>query len=374
MTKLYKYDSKGKIREWLIESSPDGSSYRTVAGLIDGDKVTSKYKQCKPKNVGKSNETSAQQQCELEIQSQINKKLDRFYVDSIEKLESTKNAFKPMLANKYKGWKKDWSYVISQPKLDGYRAIVYPNQIRSRDNKPIKTCDHILNQIISTGIHQIYPDLILDGEFYNHSFKNDFQTLGSYIKKLQPETIQHVQFHVFDCYDPNQPNLTYLERMKILDQLFLNNPIPNIKKCSHIACFNEKELDVLKEVYIEHGYEGQMVRLDKSYDLKRSNNLLKRKDFEDKEFKIKAILEGTGNWQGCAKMVECENDVPSPSGLIETFSASLKGTQADNKKILENAKLYIDGLATIRYFGRTDANKPRIGVVHQLTMKNEDRM
>lgn len=36
---LYKFDTKGKIREWRMEV--DGNQYRTIAGLQDGKQVTS---------------------------------------------------------------------------------------------------------------------------------------------------------------------------------------------------------------------------------------------------------------------------------------------------------------------------------------------
>ena len=52
--KIYKLDSKGKLRVLEIEST-DGYLIQT-SGLLDGKKVEHK-KLCKPKNQGKVNET-----------------------------------------------------------------------------------------------------------------------------------------------------------------------------------------------------------------------------------------------------------------------------------------------------------------------------
>lgn len=57
---LYKRDSKGKIRVWQVEigyDSEDVAGTRSVAGLQDGQRVTSEWNISTPKNVGKINGT-----------------------------------------------------------------------------------------------------------------------------------------------------------------------------------------------------------------------------------------------------------------------------------------------------------------------------
>ena len=58
---------------------------------------------------------------------------------------------------------------------------------------------------------------------------------------------------------------------------------------------SESEVDDLFGGYVEQGYEGGIIRLN-GVKQKRSNNLLKRKDFEDAEFEIISVEEGQGNW------------------------------------------------------------------------------
>ena len=64
---LYKRDSKGKTRQYAVEVS--GNKYRTIAGLVDGKKVTSAWTECFGKNIGKANETSDAEQAQFEALS-----------------------------------------------------------------------------------------------------------------------------------------------------------------------------------------------------------------------------------------------------------------------------------------------------------------
>ena len=52
---LFKRDSNGKVRSWIIQygwDDEDTAGYRTIAGTLDGKKVTSKWNASKAKNIG----------------------------------------------------------------------------------------------------------------------------------------------------------------------------------------------------------------------------------------------------------------------------------------------------------------------------------
>lgn len=370
MKTLYKNDSKSKIRIWTIEQSPDGSSYRSTTGLLDGKKITSLWTKCTPKNLGKSNEKSSVQQCTLEIKALVTKKKKQGYYSSIQDLKDSSPIFRPMLAKKYAGWEKlkVLKYVISQPKLDGIRCIINKDHMISRGNEIISTCSHIHEELVKSGIWEKNPSLILDGELYNHDFKDDFQTLVSYIKKERPETKEHVQFHCYDTYNPNLPNLTNNVRLPAFN---LTGSFKYTKKVSSVIIFSENQLDEIYQKYIEEGYEGQMIRLDEAYEQKKSKNLLKRKEFQDEEFEILDVEEGKGNWSGVAKKIICKN---SEGHKKETFKSGLKGDQTYAKKLLSEASKYIGGQATVRFFGRSDEGCPRFPVAVNLTFKDEKRL
>lgn len=68
---LYTQDTLGNTRIWYMVQN--GSKYRTVSGLIDGEKVESDWSTAEGKNIGKKNETSASEQAKLEILAKYKK-------------------------------------------------------------------------------------------------------------------------------------------------------------------------------------------------------------------------------------------------------------------------------------------------------------
>jgi DNA ligase 1 len=75
----------------------------------------------------------------------------------------------------------------------------------SRTGKEWKNIDHILTQLKPFFFK--YPNVILDGELYNHDLKNDFEKIISLVRKTKPteedrlESSQMVQFHCYDIID-----------------------------------------------------------------------------------------------------------------------------------------------------------------------------
>lgn len=165
---LYKYDSKGKVQQWQIFVEVD--SFYTVEGQTGGKLTTSKPTVCKPKNIGKSNETTGEQQAKLEAASRHQKKLDNHY--NIE-LSEQRSFYEPMLAETLEDYTKLLFTVRTfiQPKFDGVRAISKGNLLTSRGGKTWVTCAHL---------HQ--DEVVLDGELYNHIYKDNFNGLTSLFK------------------------------------------------------------------------------------------------------------------------------------------------------------------------------------------------
>jgi hypothetical protein len=80
LTELFKRDTKGKIRSWIIQvgwDSDDIAGIRTISGLTDGKKVTSEWNYTEAKNVGRSNATTAKTQAEFEAQAQWTKNVEK---------------------------------------------------------------------------------------------------------------------------------------------------------------------------------------------------------------------------------------------------------------------------------------------------------
>ena len=102
LTSLYKRDTKGKIRIWTVQygyDSDDVAGTRTIAGLVDGQKVTSEWNMSVAKNVGKVNGTTAKTQAMAEAKNQVGiKKAHKEYFEDLKDVDSYE-LFKPMLAS-----------------------------------------------------------------------------------------------------------------------------------------------------------------------------------------------------------------------------------------------------------------------------------
>jgi len=365
---LYKLDSKGKVREWRMEI--DGDRFRTVSGLIDGQHVTSEWKKTFAKNVGRSNATTAEEQAIAEVDALYTKRLEGEYHTQIKNVNKAR-FFKPMLAAKWEDRKAKIEYpVMVQPKLDGVRAIINRDGVWSRAGKQILAVPHIERQL--SPLFTEYPDMVLDGELYNHNLRDDFNKIISLVRKTKPtdadlsESAEIVEFHTYDF--AHYPDLAYFDRAKALHQFVDINQdnLPSIVWVQTDSAHSEGEVDDLFGSYIEAGYEGGIIRLNAEYQQKRSNNLLKRKDFEDAEFKIVSVEEGQGNWSGYAKTLF----IKLPDGTVQ--QSGMAGNQAYLRQILAERDDYVGGEATVQYFTKTPDGKLRFPVAKALFKSNRD--
>jgi ATP-dependent DNA ligase len=97
-----------------------------------------------------------------------------------------------------------------------------------------------------------------------------------------------------------------------------------------------------------------MLRFDVPYENKRSSKLIKRKEFQDKEFLVESIEEGDGNRSGQAGFV-CVRE----RGTNKKFKAGIKAAKPVRLELLQNAYKYVGGEVTVRYNGRTPSGVPR---------------
>jgi len=381
---LYKRDTAGRIREWTVEygyDDDDNAGTRTVSGLTDGKKVTSVWNITEAKNVGKVNATNAREQAVSEAQSLWDINVEKEYFENVADIDSY-TKFKPMLAHDYT--KRPQSQGWSQPKLDGIRCIADKNGLWTRSGKEITSCPHIWDAI--GPILRRNPNMVFDGELYNHELKEDFNKITSLVRKVKTteadraEAAKLVQYHVYDCYDHDQPNLTFNQRDRLFTNIFLlvqddkivssestksttyealSDTQPRvqdvIKLVEALRGNDQEELDSMYRYYLEQGYEGQMVRNSTPYEFKRSKNLLKRKEFITEEFRVVEVLEGSGNWAGYAKRFVLE----MADGT--QFGSNVRGSQDQLRALLHTDEQ--PTWATCRYFELTPDGVPRFPVV-----------
>jgi DNA ligase-1 len=132
----------------------------------------------------------------------------------------TETKIKAMLAHKYNPDKADYPAYI-QPKLDGVRCLFTKDGAFSRAGNQFMNVEHIEYDL--KPVFNRYPNLILDGELYNHGLKDDFNKIISLVKKKKPtkddriEAAQQVQYHMYDV--ASFPNATYTWRMGFINRL-----------------------------------------------------------------------------------------------------------------------------------------------------------
>ncbi len=267
---------------------------------------------------------------------------------------------KPMLAYKVDKKPVDWSEkVFMQPKLDGVRCIIQLNDKNeviaySRTGKPWLNINHILKDL--KPFFDQHPDVILDGELYNHDLRDNFNKIISLVRKTKPtdldrsEAAELVQFH---CYDYANGSDSYGIRMRNLSVSDMYSYCVKYVQTHRVA--TQSLSKVIHEQNLNDGYEGSILRLDEPYQRKRSYNLQKFKDFHDTEATIVGYVPGKGKRTGTlGKFLMIDDDgiefgCPPGKGYNYKMLAD----------ILDNVGDYIGKRATFTYFERTPSGSYR---------------
>jgi DNA ligase-1 len=266
---------------------------------------------------------------------------------------------KPMLAHMYNPDKAKWPAYI-QPKLDGVRCIITKDGAFSRTGKEFKNVEYIKTHL-NNFFFDRFPDVILDGELYNHDLKDDFEKIISLVRKTKPtkehkrEAMDLVQFHCYDIIPHNgMPRCTYEFRKG-----FLHWELPQ-SDCVHLIStayiLNDRDAGLHHRANLKGGYEGSIYRsIGGYYKGTRSWDLMKFKDFEDSEATIIGYEEGKGKREGTLGKFVMED-----SQGIQFGCPPGKGyNYEDMTEMLDDIHSYLGKIATFTYFGRTKANSYR---------------
>lgn len=376
---IYKKDTKGKTR--FLNVYNEGKDIVQVSGMLGTDNPVEARKEAKPKNIGRSNETTAEEQALKECEAIIVDKLTKGYFETIEEAE-TEEIILPMLAKDYyKEIKKipDDETLIFENKLDGNRMLIDIDvkkqtvKLISRQGKEVTTlpliereAEGILTQLVSDyeagALSKHFERFILDGEVYAGT-DYTFQECMSLIKKVQPgqEVLQYV------VYDMVNTDFTYSERKEILVKFFntaIGEFFPDNKRTICLNSFNygsKKDADKLYEEAMSLGYEGLMVkRREGMYKINgRSSDLLKFKKFFDIQLPIVDIRPTDARPEHGTVYVDYKGEI---------VKCGSKLSHAQREEILRNKEEYIGKTAEIRYFELTDGGSLRFPVYYGLRL------
>jgi len=273
---------------------------------------------------------------------------------------------KPMLAYPVSDKPIDYGNKISiQPKLDGVRCVIQREPVivdkdkydiivaYSRTGKEWKNIDHILEQLIP--FFKRFPDIILDGELYNHDLRDNFEKIISLVRKTKPtaeDRVEASRLTQFHCYDIIDEHLEFDDRIE-----FVNSTLMLLGDSIHIVdtmlAPTESQAKVTHEHLLKMGYEGSIVRTNDTYACKRSHNLRKFKDFHDAEAEITGWVEGKGKRIGTIGKFTAVDSEGNEFGM--PVMDKFKILQAN----FQTMKDWVGETATFTYFERTKANSYR---------------
>lgn len=272
---------------------------------------------------------------------------------------------KPMLAYPVSDKPIDYTQpVFMQPKLDGVRCLIQysvwhesPDKPKvmaySRTGKEWKNIDHILQSL--EPFFQKYPNVILDGELYNHALRDDFEKIISCVRKTKPtamdraESRKLVQFH---CYDIVDETMKFEDRYKfIFDNLRDAYGVRTVVYYKGI--FSENQAKTVHKMNLEAGYEGSILRLNDVYQCKRSHSLRKFKDFHDAEATLTSWVEGKGKRVGTiGKFMAIDADG-------NEFGMPVMDNFKKLQTMFNEMQTWVGREATFTYFERTKAGSYR---------------
>ena len=257
---------------------------------------------------------------------------------------------------------KQWWY--ASRKIDGVRCLMFVKDgeihTSSRGGKNYDnstyhiTCNPKLKKFMLDN-----PTLILDGELYVHGYS--LQTLSG-LARLKKETdkCDELQYYIYDVVDTNK---TFEERLEILDHIKDELQLdfePNktfedgdlqIQMVPHVKVEGWVQIKKTHDSYVKEGFEGAVIRRpDKKYGVnKRTNDMVKVKEYQDGEFKIIGFSEGLRPEDMVFVCVTEDG---------KEFEAKPVGPRELKHEYLERIDEIIGKMATVKYFSFSDGGTP----------------
>lgn len=323
-------DSRGKTRVWKIyvivmrgdipisnipadfkSNKPlDGISANiyTEAGTEDGKRtISSPTIVVSGKNIGKKNQTNAFTQAIRDAYGAYMK-----YSKSHTKGASTaiRNFIPPMLLNKYATVQRSTIHyektqidpskekVFMQPKVNDLRIVsCYDNGVimYTRRLNPITGFEE--HRVILKQMFDQYPQIHLDGGFYCHGMS--LQEINSIVRNTNVrDNDNKLEYVLFDCYLPDNPNATFEARFKILNNIYSNVAPTKLVRIidTRVVHSTDEMISVFNE-YLSQKYEGGILRkangkYTPGYNNIRSNDVLKIKPRLDDEYVVVGFTSG----------------------------------------------------------------------------------
>ena len=333
---------------------------------------------------GKAKRTPIQQ-AELEYNSHMKKYLDKGYKklseftnksfsectepELLEFLGSHKTDSqgipKPMLAQQsdkasVSVFEKEW---LCSRKLDGVRCLLYfkdgeiYSASRGGTDYDIPTSNIRQNKVLLDWFTK-NPDLILDGELYNHG--QSLQRLSGIARlKTWEDRCDILEYWVYDIISDKPFNERYKMLMNLQE---LTESEIKIKVIDHYKLSGWVTIKKTHDEFVKEGYEGLIMRNpNKEYGIGKRSSLymLKVKEYQDDTYTVVGWIPGLRPIDDMVFILALhghEND--STFNDKNSFKAKPMGNIEIKKEFIENIDTLIGVKADIKYFNFSEEGIP----------------
>lgn len=401
---LYSQQKSGKILLWVIKLHSSNLTLNAVLnresvpkaefwseyGQVDG-KITISEKTIitEGKNIGRSNFTTPLTQALYDARGLYMKKIKSGSVEDKSNLISTDesltldrlckiserenpsrvfaSAYHSLSFNEEAKEYKNWKYInfpcTIQPKYDGtlmisvYHFCIKAHQVdpkfpgldtysRGRETVYGKNHPHIMIELYD--ILKKHIGLHLVGELWAPGFH--LQDISGASRKQKSASEIMLNYNIFDCFKIDKPNLTFVERQKILKSIDFNTTT-YLKLVPTEIVKNREELKIQYDKFIAEDLEGAIVRnQDSLYEFglnkqKRSFTSMKLKPRFDDEYPVVGFTRGErGKEQRAIIWICAENDngVTKRTGKILPLSERLTFNVTPNMPLEKRERIYTE--------------------------------
>ena len=207
----------------------------------------------------------------------------------------------------------------------------------SRKSKEYETLHHWDDELIN-----LFPNgTILDGESFHTNLS--FQEIIRRVKRVKTSRFNiednELQYWIYDVIN-DEP---YKQRLEFLRSVLTGNE-EYLEMCPTFLINDDHELKKRHAQFTQAGFEGSIIRnVHGLYQANyRSYDLLKYKDFMDKEYRIVGGTSATGKDEGTV-IFQCVTD------KHQIFNVRPRGTWEQRKEYLDNIQKLVGKMLTVRY-------------------------
>jgi DNA ligase 1 len=277
------------------------------------------------------------------------------------------NSYDEKMAKKINLNKDTW--FVSR-KLDGCRCICIIDEngepkYFSRAGNEFMTLKNLDAEIISLGL----KNMVIDGEIcmMDANGNENFQGIIKEIKR-KDHTIENPFFYMFDIltmeeFVNKEGTTPFSTRNVQLDNLFFEKEFKNIGYLQQTILLDEKMLAFKIAEAGELGWEGLMLRKDAPYQGKRSNDVLKVKQFHDAEYIVVDLENAINRVIVDGKEVE---ELMLKNIIIEHKGSRVQvgsGFSHEQKRFyFENPNEILGKQVTVQYFEETKNDRGTVSL------------